>query len=272
VKTPAYLSKIGKGMLLTNFFRGLSDKLTPNTVSKRRRTIAARIDKIFNSTIAYGPFRGMKLLKNPRWSIGDKASMMLCFYEKEVLDSLQRVPASYRTFIDLGAADGYYAVGVLVNNMFDRSYAFEISEEGQNLIRQNAAENGVADRIVVGGIADKNFYNALSQDAQRSAVILVDIEGGEFDLLDRDVFSALKDAIFIVELHDWFFDDGAARLQKLKDAAQKTHAVSAFSTGSRDPSQIKELWPFHDIDRWLLCSEGRKRLMTWLRLDPLQAE
>ncbi|MFA5040884.1 MAG: hypothetical protein WC464_04540 [Bdellovibrionales bacterium] len=259
-------------MVEKNLAGRLFEKLAfVDTVRRRRRRVVEKVDRLFGSTVAYGPFRGMKLSKHPRWSYADRASIMLGLYEKEVLESLQKVPPSYKTFIDLGAADGYYAVGVLINNMFERSYAFEISEEGQSVIKQTAALNGVSDRIAVGGKADKDFFKHLPADELGRTVVLSDIEGGEFDLFDEAVFGVLKDAIFIIELHDWFFEDGPARLQKLKDAAKKTHEISAFTTGSRDLSQFKELATFHDIDRWLICVEGRKRLMTWLRLDPLKA-
>ncbi len=257
-------------MVEKNFVGRLFGKLNfIDTVRRRRRRLVEKIDAAFGPAVAYGPFRGMKLSPTARWSYADRAPIVLGLYEKEVLDSLQHAPPAYRTFIDLGAADGYYAVGVLINNLFDRSYAFEISEKGQAVIRENAHLNGVSDRIAIGGIADKNFMKHIPPEELARSVILVDIEGGEFDLFDAAVFSALKDAVIIVELHDWFFDDGAKRLQKLKNAAQKTHVASTFTMGARDLSQFKELALFHDIDRWLICVEGRKRLMTWLRLDPL---
>jgi hypothetical protein len=253
-------------------FKLLLEKLTlADTVRKRRRKIASRLDKIFHSTVAYGPFRGLKLTENPWWSFADRAPAFLGLYEREVLTALQNVPPTYRTFVDLGAADGYYGVGVLINNMFDRSYCFEISEEGQKAIRQNAALNRVSDRIVVMGIADKGFYKQLSPDELGQAVVLIDIEGAEFDLMDSTVFKALKDSIVIIEIHDWFFSDGAAKLQSLKNAAAATHALTPMTMESRDLSKFEELKNFHDTDRWLICSEGRKRLMTWLRLDPLRS-
>ena len=36
-----------------------------------------------------------------------------------------------------------------------------------------------------------------------------------------------------------------------------------------DLSEFEELKEWSDTDRWLVCSEGRPKLMTWWRLDPL---
>ncbi len=252
-------------------FKLLLEGLKPaNTVRKRRRRLAKKLDEIFHSTVAYGPFRGLKFIQNPWWSFADRASMFFGLYEQEVLESLQNVPPDYRTFVDLGAADGYYGVGVLVNTMFDRSYCFEISEEGRYVVGLNAALNNVSDRVIIKGIAEKDFYKHLSEDELKRVVILIDIEGAEFDLLCPETLQALKDAIIIVEMHEWFFKDGDSRLQKLKDDAKATHSLTTLTMGSRDPSKFDELKEFHDTDRWLLCSEGRKKLMTWLRFDPLR--
>ena len=75
--------------------------------------------------------------------------MILGLYEQEVLESLTNIPKKYKTFIDLGAADGYYGIGVLVNNLFENSFCFESTERGQNVIRENAKLNGVADKILI---------------------------------------------------------------------------------------------------------------------------
>ena len=44
--------------------------------------------------------------------------------------------------------------------------------------------------------------------------------------------------------------------------------VSTLKTSSRDLSRFSELSEYSDSERWLIASEGRPRLMSWLRLDP----
>jgi hypothetical protein len=96
-------------------------------------------------------------------------------------------------------------------------------------------------------------------------VLFVDIEGAEFDFLDSEMFGAFRNSIVIVELHEWFYDDGLARVQRMRNAAAATHTAIEFTMGSRDLSKFPELRTMHDDDRWLICSEGRGQLMTWLR-------
>ena len=198
--------------------------------------------------------------------------MMLGLYEQEVLESLTNIPTKYKTFIDLGAADGYYGIGVLINNLFENSYCFESTERGRNVIRENAALNGVTNKISIHGVAEKYFYKVIQSDQLSNSVLFVDIEGGEFDLFDKDIFRIFKDSIIFIELHNWFFEDAENKLEKLRNDALEFFDITELTTASRDLSKFRELKDFSDTDRWLICSEGRHKLMTWYRLDPKNPE
>lgn len=239
-----------------------------SAIYRRKIKISKQLDVHFNSTVHYGPFKGLKLSKKTWWSSADRGAMLLGLYEKEVLESLQNIPQKYTTFIDLGAADGYYAIGVLVNNLFKQSICYEISNEGRSSIKCNAELNNVLNKIEIRGKANNYFYNDISQNDRANSILFIDIEGAEFDLLTELTFDAFNNSIIFVELHDWFFEDGADKLQKLKQDSSSTHKFSQLTMGARDPSFFPELNKLDDDDRWLICSEGRGQLMTWLRFDP----
>ena len=185
-------------------------------IERRRKQLSVAVSQLLNSTVSYGPFRGLKFCSDSWWRTSDRASMLFGLYEKEVLESLTNIPKKYKTFINLGAGEGYYGIGVLINNLFENSYCFEISDYGQNLIQKNAEINGVADRISIHGIADKGFYKGVQSDQLSKSVLFVDIEGGEFDLFDKDIFRIFKDSIIFIELHYWAFKDAEKKLSKLK--------------------------------------------------------
>lgn len=239
-----------------------------DTIHQRKIEISKRLDDLFKSTVQYGPFRGLKLSPKIWWGSTDRASMLLGLYEKEVLDSLQDIPKNFTSFIDLGAADGYYGIGVLVSNLFQNSICFEMSEEGRQTIRENAELNNVLNRVEIRGIAKNDFYRELSALTLSNTVLFIDIEGAEFELIDEETFNAFNKSIIFVELHDCFFEDGEEKLNKLKHASTSTHIFTELTTSSRDLSIFPELKKLHDDDRWLICSEGRPQLMTWLRFDP----
>lgn len=245
---------------------------TREIIVKRRRYLSNKISRELNWTVAYGPFKGLRMSKKTWWSRPSRAAMFLGIYEQEVLQSLMDTPDDYDTLIDIGAADGYYAVGSLVSGKFSEVYCFEMSELGQQAILNNAKLNGKQDNIQIFGEADDNFDKKLPREKLERSVILVDIEGAEFDLLTPALFDKMKNSIIIVEIHEWRVPDGKERLAALKEAALGTHHVSELTTGSRDMSKFRELTMFSDSDRWLICSEGRGRLMTWLRFDPIGNE
>jgi hypothetical protein len=240
-----------------------------DSIQRRRIQMSQKLDELFNSTVQYGPFKGLKLSSETWWGSADRASMLLGLYEKEVLDSLQNISKKNTTFIDLGAADGYYGIGVLVNNLFEKSICYEISEEGRKTIKDNAHLNNVLHKVEIRGIAKKNFYNELPSKVLSNSVLLIDIEGAEFELLDKSTFNAFSNSIIFIELHDWFYEDGLKKLQKLKNDSILTHEITELKMGARDLSIFPELKKLHDNDRWIICSEGRKQLMTWLRFDPI---
>ncbi len=123
-------------------------------------------------------------------------------------------------------------------------------------------------KLNIFGEATQDFYLSISKKDLDKAVILIDIEGGEFSLLNRESFTHLKNSIIFIELHDWFFKDGKEKLTKLMNDAKHFFKISTLTTTSRDLSKFPELKDYSDSDRWLLASEGRSKLMTWLRLDP----
>jgi hypothetical protein len=248
--------------------RRVRGKHKPNYIRRRREALGRALAEKFDNTVRYGPFKGLRLSPGSWWGT-DTAGMLLGLYEQEVLTSLQSVPRTYRTFVELGAANGYYGVGTTAAGIFDRAYCFERSLAGRRVIKANAALNGVSDKVHVLGTASRHFMDLVPPEQRKGCVLLVDIEGGEFDLLDEAMLASLAGSIVLVELHEWFFPDGEGRLARLEAAARRHFRISRLTTAARDVSVFPELDRFNDDDRWLVCSEGRGRRMTWLRLDPL---
>ena len=237
-------------------------------INKKRKLLALNLSSQFKYTIKYGPFKGMIFSRDHWWGGSDRAAMLLGIYEEEVLNSIMTVSKKYNVFIDLGAADGYYSIGSLISQKFRASYSFEISTKGREVIEKNATVNQVSDKLHIFGEATKDFYKNIPKKDLNSSVILIDIEGAEFSLLDGRVFSHLKKSIIFIELHDWFFKDGEKKKAKLMTDANPFFNISTLTTTSRDLSNFPELLDYSDSDRWLIASEGRSKLMTWLRLDP----
>jgi hypothetical protein len=251
-------------------FKGKASIGWEDQIQQRRLLISKQLDERFGSQVKYGPFRGLKLSKATWWGTTDRAGMLLGLYEQEILSVLANIPLEYRrSFIELGAADGYYAVGVLVNGLFERSYCFEISERGQQAIAANAELNGVGPHVQIRGIAETDFHAMLPPSAIGNSTLLIDVEGAEFDILTPETFERFANSIIIIELHDHFFADAQQRLERLKRMCANAFRIDELTTTSRDLSVFPELKQFTDTDRWLICSEGRRAMPHWYVLTPL---
>lgn len=238
------------------------------TVAERRERISSLVFEQFQGQVQLGPFQGMKLSGNPHWGISDRASMLLGLYEKEVMEQLLALSAkSNQTFIDIGAADGYYAVGLTMAKKFKKSICFEATELGQKVIAENAEVNGVAGQIEIHGIADDAALEKISRQELEGAVVLVDIEGAEFEVLNRANLEKLSRSHLVIEVHNWI-EGFKPKYERLLKEASEFFNLSVLKVGQRELPEIPLLEKFPDDNRWLMLSEGRPNRMRWLCCSP----
>jgi len=227
----------------------------------RRREINQAIYSAVDGRVIAGPFTGMVLPDLSSWLDGDIAPKLLGFYEAELHDLMRKVAATeYSVVVNVGCAEGYYAVGLARLMPRTQIRAYDISEEAQQVCRDAALRNGVADRVVVGGRCDADMLNAvLSSTGQ--AFVLLDCEGAETDLLDLDKAPALRTCDFAVECHD-FYDRGLT--PTIAGRFESSHHLLLIHEGPRDPNSIPMLNQLSSLDRWLTVCEFRPETMHWL--------
>ena len=271
-KTIRYVRRDGLGATTRRALKRIqfSLGLASDPVEERRVALSRELFEEFGGVVRYGPMKGLKLPGGLYWSSGDGAPMLLGIYEREVLEQLQRIAAMRHTLVNLGAADGYYGVGLVKNGMFEHSYCFELMPKGRAAIKELATANGLEKRVHVYGAADAFLSRVLGSEGVKlgDVVILCDIEGAEFEIFTDNALAALKGTIIIIELHDFLREDGREQLLALKERASVWFDLTEILMGGRDFSAFPECRRFSDSDRWLMASEGRGELMTWLRLDP----
>ena len=194
-------------------------KWRSETVAERQLRVSKEVHQLAKGRVLYGPFADLSLSGDCWWGEADLGSQCLGLYEQEVLYEIVSLSASCSTFIDIGAADGYYAVGVLHAAYFKRAICFERSIEGQKKIAENWRINGSPGEIDILGCADSSVIQALPDTIVGNSLVLIDIEGGEFDLLSNEVLTKFHQATIIVEVHNWLEDFAAAYEGLLRRAA-----------------------------------------------------
>lgn len=83
-------------------------------------------------------------------------------------------------FIDIGAADGYYAIGLLMSKRVKRAICFELTAEGQDTIKVNWNLNDKPGNIEIYGDVLTDFEKSVGGIDFNKVTVLVDIEGAEF--------------------------------------------------------------------------------------------
>lgn len=194
---------------------------------------------------------------------------LLGIYESELADEVESICRRKPTLIvDIGAAEGYYAVGLAVRNPQAKVIAFEMEPKGQTALREMCALNQVADRVEVRGKCEPSDLLAALKNAA-APVVVCDVEGYEEKLLDFQKVPLLAGACILVELHDFIIPGITEELKKRFSA---THRIKHIWQQPRHREQFPwrtfgtSLLPTSYLD-WSV-SEWRPVRMAWLWMEP----
>lgn len=255
-------------LLLRRIWAFFGKALLNDTAERARARVLAHITGLYGNEVQYGPFKGMLLGEKIWWSKFDVTTKLLGVYEQHIVHFLSEFYLdSTVPFIDIGAADGYYAVGVARRSWAKRVYAFEISEQGRSVLAVNARINNCLADIQINSEA-KEEYLAEIISQYHSAFLLIDIEGAEYALLNSSTLELLKDCTMIIELHPRKIENGWSKQQRLMEDATRWFDTEILVRETYTPNLFKELDDFTDEERLMAFSEGRKANGIWLLLQP----
>ena len=121
----------------------LAKSLSRAIIKTHRKRLAREVFARHQGIIQRGPFEGMKLDGEANTSAAAHGLKILGLYETPVMDQmLEWCPTE--VLVDIGAADGYYPIGMLKRGLAKRAICFEMTEAGRAAIAKNAKLNGVA--------------------------------------------------------------------------------------------------------------------------------
>lgn len=220
-------------------------------------------EALAKNTILAGPFAGMRY--------GDTQAMcsalypkLLGTYEHELASAFDEALArDYSLVVDIGAADGYYAVGFAFRNPSSRVIAFDQDPRARAELSKLAALNGVTERIEIRERCDPQD---LAGFEGKSGLMIVDCEGFEEVLLTEERIGTLEKWDFIIETHDGISPEVTSTL---KQRFEKTHRVETIEA-VHDFDKLDHLdvpllhgLPRRSADRVL--AEGREHAcLRWL--------
>ena len=225
-------------------------ELIGNTLARRSGT-----------KVLTGPFAGMDY--GTRASEGARAARLLGCYEASLAPVIEEIVTQAPALImDIGCAEGYYAVGLARRLPHSRIMARDESERARGYCTALAARNGVAGRVEVGGlITHADFAVAQTTDT----VVICDIEGAEMALLDPVAAPSLCHARILVECHDCMTPGVSATLTARFAATHHVRRIDRALEPNALPAWMDDL---SDLDRLLALWEWRSGPTPWLWMHP----
>jgi hypothetical protein len=214
-----------------------------------------------------GPFAGMRYI---RGAVGSAyVPKLLGIYERELNPRIEQAcMLNFPLIIDIGAAEGYYAIGLARRNPTARIIAFEMEQRGRDALEEMASLNDVASRVDIRGKCESGDLKAALRGSEHS-LIICDVEGYEEVLLDPDAIPELRLAYLLVEMHD-FIHPGVT--ERITERFRETHEVHRIWQETRSRSDL----PYRTFGtailprsylRWAV-SEWRPTQMSWLWMEP----
>lgn len=207
-----------------------------------------------------GPFKGMKLNSDSSWGDGDLVAKFFGAYELETFDFIKDIIASKcDCIVNIGAAEGYYAVAMKRQMPKVDAYTYDIDPESPDKVLEMSALNDV--KVVP--LHQFSFAapgQELETDKYSRIVFLIDCEGAEVELVDMPK-EIIGKSDFLIELHDQASPGVQDILVKLLSA---THNVTVAQRTGRDPLQFELLKNLSDVERAGLLCEFRSDDTPWM--------
>ena len=244
------------------------NRISEYSVIQRNETLKTRVKALVaKNGVLNGPFSGMRYGNRAHGSF--LMPKLLGTYEMEVHsivnDVIQNPPG---IFIDVGCAEGYYAVGFALKCPDAHVLAFDIAEEARELTKELALANGVEDRVEIR--SEFRAEKVLPESLGNSSFLLCDTDGAESEIFQQETVPLFKNCRILVETHDGYV---AGVTDKLLNFFRHTHeALVIDSNCDYEIKSLKYQTPaFRETNRVLrgrFFEEGRPFPQKWIYFTP----
>lgn len=233
-----------------------------NQIMQWRRAWIPTVVSLCEGRVQSGPFKGMAITPDASWGDGDIMAKLLGVYESSLHAVIDQIQAQqWRRVINLGAAEGYYAVGLA--RLLDQPVIAVDSDPTARLIcARNAAVNQVSVEVQP-AVCESEFGQLVGTEGP--VLIVMDVEGAEQDLLTPTHTPELLHCSILVESHDCI---RAGVTNQLQQRFQATHCVTLWRSEAPDAWQFPVLDSWSDLQKMAMVLEGRPQTGTWLWMQP----
>lgn len=209
-----------------------------------------------------GPFAGLRYAELT--SVGSALyPKLLGSYESELHPWMHEIcEAGYSEIIDVGCAEGYYAVGLALRNPQAVVYAYDLWDGAQQLCASFARLNQVADRVVVRSLFTADELRTIP--IRRRGLIVCDCEGGENEIFTEQTRHHFADWDLLIETHDFLDITISTRLPELfRETHELRSILSVDDIQKAKTYNYPELAEYDLATRRAILAEFRPTLMEW---------
>jgi hypothetical protein len=226
-------------------------------------TVSSYVQQCYGTTVQSGPFHKMRYLSHASGSL--LAPKILGTYEQELTFAIEAL-AECSVFLDVGCAEGYFAVGAAYRFPHLNVRAYDLDEAARENCAEMALMNGVEDRVAIG--AECTAADIEAADGPGTLVML-DIEGAEAALLRALDAKAVARTRFIIEIHGMKEPNGEqhSTSDAVRDCFSETHDIVVIDQAPRDTRMFPELMALTQLQRYLAVWEGRGPY-PWMWVTP----
>jgi hypothetical protein len=212
--------------------------------------------------VRHGVFQGMKY---PAAQAAGSALFpkLLGSYERELHPVIETIcREDYSEIVDVGCAEGYYAVGLARRIPSARIYAYDTNPEACRLCQSMAELNGVSDRITMGSFFDLEALKTIP--FTRKGLILSDCEGFEKQIFQTETVELLASCDLLVEVHDFIDITISSYIRQLFEPTHEIEVIQSLDDIKKAQTyNFEELVPYDLATRKSLLAEGRPAIMEW---------
>jgi hypothetical protein len=227
----------------------------------RYRAMRKQFISVFGLVVQNGPFKGIKYL--PESANSSLLPKLVGSYEAALHPTIESLaPHRYDSVINIGCAEGYYAVGLARRWPGVRVIAFDSDPRAREMCAKLAVLNQVSNQITILGECNPQ---ALAASIRSRSLIVCDCEGYEAKLLDPDLVEGLDRCGILVELHPTIDSTIPGLIEK---RFRKSHQT-VLIRGKNGRLGYRELKVFKWFDRKLAMHEERGGYEAlWAMLTP----
>ena len=172
------------------------------------------------------------------------------------------IKENYTQIIDIGCAEGYYAIGLALACKTAVVHAFDINEKAIKYCSEMAELNNVSDRVFTHSKCDSDTLSSFN--FSNKTFILSDCESFEKQLFTKENIHYFKNVDLLIEVHDFIDNSISGTLLQL---FRNSHYVKILS--SIDDFQKPFIVNYTELNnlsydiKYQVLAEKRPCIMQW---------